>query len=76
MEEEMKQDYSLVQKDCLLMQKDCLLMQKTLFVDEVIVNGVDGESGKRVNLQLPENVSSMCDDRIDRNEQLVGNFLV
>ena len=69
MEEEMKQNCSLV-------QKDCLLMQKALFVDEVIGNGVDGESGKRVNLQLPENVSSMCDDRIDRNEQLVGNFLV
>ena len=49
---------------------------KTLLVDQIIGDGVDRQTGKRVYLQFPKNVSSVSDDCIDRDEQLSSNLLV
>lgn len=53
-----------------------LAVVENLLVDEVIGDGVDGESGKGVNLELADDVASVGHDGIDGDEQVAGNLLV
>ena len=42
----------------------------------MIDDGIDGESGRTVDLQFSGDVSPVGDDRIDRDAEMVGDLLV
>ena len=45
-------------------------------INEAVDDCVDGEAGRRVDLQLAGDVAAMGDDGVDRDEQAVGNLFV
>ena len=42
----------------------------------MIDDGIDGESGRTMDLQFPGDIPPVCDDGIGGNAQMVGNLLV
>ena len=44
--------------------------------DQFVDNGVDGEAGRGVDLQLAGNVAAVGDDGVDAEEELFGNGFV
>ena len=53
-----------------------LVVVEDFFVDEVVGDGVDGEAGEGVDLELADDVASVGHDCIDGDEQVAGNLLV
>ena len=45
-------------------------------LDQFVDDGVDGEAGGRVDLQLAGNVAAMGDDGVDGEKELLGNGFV
>ena len=45
-------------------------------INEIVGYGIDGQTGNRSDIELLGNVAPVGDDRIDRDEQMVGNLLV
>lgn len=54
----------------------CWLQFHRREVDQLVDDGVDGEAGGRMDLQLAGDVAAVCDDRVERDVEMVGNHLV
>ena len=63
-------------QDFLEINLDEPLCIKALFVNQVVGYSVDGQSSKRVYLQFPDDITPMCNHRVDGDKQFVGDFLI
>ena len=58
------------------MKESCRLSENDISVNKVVCNGVERESGKRMDLQFPRDIPSVCDNGVYGDEQVRSNLFV